>query len=189
MRADKYRYTVTGTIAIALVLTTAGCTASGSPAEATPSGSSTSVTPTPSVPTAASSSPAPTTEAPSPSTPVPAPEVQETPTKQAIAPQPLGPQASAEDLAKAREALLDYGYSPEEAAAWPTLDVVVPDDAIDIIASMWGRGPNLTYEAALDPDRLVYIVTVIVRSPYDDGEPPVTAVWEVRSDGNYTWIA
>lgn len=199
MRAgnDKSRHTVTGVITIALALTSAGCTNGEADAGTTPS-SSASVTSSSAAPTPAPSPARPTTEAPEAeaaptSTPAPAPEVPlpapVTPSKQVLSPQPLGPQASAEDLAKARESLLDYGFSPEEAAGWPTLAVVVPEEAIDVIAAQWGRGPNLTYEAALDPDRLVYVVTVIVRSPYDDDEPPVTAVWEVRSDGNFSWIS
>lgn len=200
MRADKGKktYTVTGVIALALVLTATGCTTSESKAGATTPSSSASNTLTSAAPTATPSpvpttTEAPETEAPPTSTPAPAPEVPApapvTPPKQVLSPQPLGPQASPEDLAKAREALLDYGYSPEEAAGWPTLAVVVPEEAINVIAALWGRGSNLTYEATLDPDRLVYVVTVIVRSPYDDDEPPVTAVWEVRSDGNYSWIS
>lgn len=106
-----------------------------------------------------------------------------------IAPQPLGPEASPEDLAKARESLLDHGYSPEEAAAWPTLPVVVPDDAIDVVAALWGRGSNLSYEAAFVPEAMLYEVRVTVRSPYEDGEAPVTAIWEVRPDGTYKWIS
>lgn len=219
MRPSRRSYTTTGVIALALALTATACTSSDPAAETNASSSATqsssasarptpsptslvtpsvsavpttSPKPTPAPPTTEAPAPAPAPEAPpaaaAPPAPAPAPAPVKPP-NHVLSPQPLCPQASSEDLAKAREGLLDYGYSPEEAAAWPTLPVVVPEDAIEVIAALWGRGPNLTFEATLDPDRLVYEITVIVRSPYEDDEPSVTAVWEVRSDGNYNWIS
>lgn len=212
MRSRTGNYARTGITALVLMISATACTGNEPATEtagsnnASPSSSvSTSPAPatTPASPAAPSVSPSvsavptPTLE-PLPSSAPPAateaPSAAAAPTEASrigppVAPQPLGPEASPEDLAKARESLLDHGYSPEEAAAWPTLPVVVPDDAIDVVAGLWGRGSNLTYEAAFIPDAMLYEVTVTVRSPNGDGEAPVTAIWEVRPDGTYTWVS
>lgn len=210
MRSRTKNYARTGITALALMISATACrgyeaapqTAGSSNASPSSSVSTSPVPPAaPSVSPSVSAVPTPTLE-PLPSSAPPAateaPSAAAAPTDAPteasridppVAPQPLGPEASREDLAKAREGLLDQGYSPEEAAAWPTLPVVVPDDAIDVVADLWGRGSNLSYEAAFIPDAMLYEVTVTVRSPYEDGEAPVTAIWEVRPDGTHKWVS
>ncbi|MCC9145192.1 MULTISPECIES: hypothetical protein [unclassified Arthrobacter] len=164
------------TVALTLSLGLAGCS-TGQPKEqaataaASPSKSATprptaSLTPSPTVSVTPEPSTAPVEAAPAPAQ------------TGVVNPQPLSPGQSREDLIKA-------GVSPEEAAAWPMLELVTADGAQQIVADSLQNSPDLMYDV-FDLGDGSFEVKVRSRSIMAQGGSGTVGIYTVTPTGGYS---